>query len=246
MRSNLSWLQYSPSNLCCVQTWPSTSCWLVKGPTKLTFLFQHWPTNFRCLQYLHIRLILFSVGTQKTYTFTVLTYTLTLLTVWTHQTYVFHCMEPLNLRWLQHRPIKLTFLQHGYIKPTLFTIWTYRFYVVYGMDPSKINCSQNEHTKLKLFTVRIHQTYIVNGIDPSNVNGLQYGDIERMLLTVWKYVDMINPVNLRCWQNGPIHPFLQPDTHKPDTTLQVSLSQLLEQFCLHSCPYVPSTQATIK
>ena len=155
-------------------------------------------------------------------------------------------MEPSNLRWLQHRPIKLIFLQHGYIKSTLFTIWTYRFYVAYGMDPSNIKCLQNEHAKLKLFTVRTHQTYIVYGIDLSNLNCLQYGDIERMLLTVWKYVDMINPVNLRCWQNGPIHPFLQPDTHKPETTLQVSLSQLLEQFCLHSCPYVPSTQATIK
>jgi hypothetical protein len=88
--------------------------------------------------------------------------------------------------------------------------------------------------------------YVAYGMDRSSLNCLQYGHMEFKLYTVWKSFYMINPVSLRCWQYGPIQPFLQPYTHKPDTTWQVLLLQLSEQFCAQFCPYIPSTQATNK
>jgi hypothetical protein len=105
----------------------------------------------------------------------------------------------------------LNCLQHGPIKLKLLTVWTHQTYVVYSMDlskyvaysmePSTLCCLQYGPNTLTLLTVWDHQTYTVYIIGLVNLHSLQYG---------------IN--NLRCLQYGPIHPFLQPDKHKPDTT----------------------------
>jgi hypothetical protein len=77
--------------------------------------------------------------------------------------------------------------------------------------------------KLTLITSWIHQAYAVYNMNSSTLRCLHYGPNTLTLLTVWGHqtdaVYIMALVNLRCLQNGPIQPFLQPDKHKPDTTL---------------------------
>jgi hypothetical protein len=91
---------------------------------------------------------------------------------------------------------------------------------------------EQELLTLSKFTPGVNNAYAVYNMNPSNLCCLRNGPINLTLLTVWTHriyafysietFYMINSVNLRCWQYGPIQPFLQPDTHKPDTRIQLN------------------------
>ena len=130
-------------------------------------------------------------------------------------------MEPSNVCCLQYSHIKRLFLTAYTNQPYVVYSMDLSKYVVYSMDPSTLCCLQ--HGPIK---------YVVHSMDPPTLCCLQYGPNTLTLLTLWDHhnytVYIIGLVNLhslqydinnlRCLQYGPIHPFLQPDKHKPDTT----------------------------
>ena len=110
---------------------------------------QDVPSNCRCLQYVHIKVILFMTWTNHTY----VDYN------YTYQAYVVYGMDTSNL----------CCLQYGHTKLTLYTIWTHQSYVVYRLDTLSLRCLQYEPIKLILLMGWTHETYIVYNMEPSTL-----------------------------------------------------------------------------